>query len=364
MVRTLLLKLHLWLGLITAIFVICLSLTGSIMAFQEDIEHALHPGLWYVKPASQTMLEAQLIRTVEQRFAPARVELVLMPRQRNLAQAMRMTDEATVTISPYDGAILGRISAGGTTSERILDYIYQFHVSLIPNPQSAGRSLVMAGNILVWTVGIALCVQIPIGVILWWRRKRASVNWRGSWFRVSFDAHNAIGIYAALFLFIAAFTGVLTRFGEPVIVTVTNAVMHTSEPPSQPPVQSSIVPGGVQIGVEQVLSTARQSMPDATVAMIQLPLSPTAVFTVLMRVPEESSDSVHSSVFIDQYNGHTLRVVDFRTYSQSYRVIRLNRAIHTGDIWGFPSHAFVSFSSLLLVAMAVTGVVIGWKKLA
>jgi uncharacterized iron-regulated membrane protein len=363
-VRTLFLKVHLWLGLTAAIFVICLGLTGSIMAFQDDIEHALHPGFWYVKPASQTMPEALLIRTVEQRFAPARVELVLMPRQKNLAQAMRMTDEATVTISPYDGAILGRIGAEGTTSERILDYIYQFHVLLIPNPQSAGRSFVTAGGILVQIVGIVLCLQIPIGVILWWRSKRASVNWRGSWFRVSFDAHNAVGIYAAVFLFIAAFTGVLTHLGEPLIVAVTNAAMNVSEPLRQTSPESSIIPGGVRIDVEQVLDTARHSIPDATIAMIQLPLKPTAVFTVGMRVPEESSDSVHSSVFIDQYSGETLRVVDFRTYSQSYRVIRLNRAIHTGDIWGFPSHAFVSFSSLLLVAMAITGVVIWWKKLA
>jgi uncharacterized iron-regulated membrane protein len=361
LVRTLLLKLHLWLGLIAAIFVICLGVTGSIMAFQDDIEFALHPGLWYVKTASQTMHEAQLIRTVEQRFAPARVALVLMPRQRNLAVAMHMTDGAAVNISPYDGAILGR-SPTATTSARILDYIYQFHVSLIPNPQSAGRSLVMAGNILVQFVGIVLCVQIPIGVILWWRSKRAFVNWRGSWFRILFDVHNAIGIYAALSLFIAAFTGVLTRLGEPVIVAATNAVMHTSEPPRQPPVQSSMIPGGIRIDMEQVLDTARQAMPGATVAMIQLPPNPRAVFTVGMRVPEDSSDAVNSYVFIDQYSGQALRVVDFRTNSQSYRMVRLNRAIHTGDIWGFPSHAFVSFSSLLLVAMAVTGVVIWWKK--
>jgi uncharacterized iron-regulated membrane protein len=45
-------------------------------------------------------------------------------------------------------------------------------------------------------------------------------------------------------------------------------------------------------------------------------------------------------------------------------VIRFKRSIHTGDIWGLPSHIVMSVSSLLLVVMAVTGIVIWWKKLA
>jgi uncharacterized iron-regulated membrane protein len=57
-------------------------------------------------------------------------------------------------------------------------------------------------------------------------------------------------------------------------------------------------------------------------------------------------------------------VHNFLTDSQGYRVIRFNRSIHTGDIFGLPSHILVSVSSLLLVVMVVTGLVIWWKKLA
>ena len=95
-----------------------------------------------------------------------------------------------------------------------------------------------------------------------------------------------------------------------------------------------------------------------------LPLNPTAVYTILMRVPEETSESVHSSVAIDQYSGKVLEVRNFMTDSFGYRVIRFNRSVHTGDIWGTPSHIAASLSSLLLVVMAVTGLVIWWKKLA
>ena len=42
----------------------------------------------------------------------------------------------------------------------------------------------------------------------------------------------------------------------------------------------------------------------------------------------------------------------------------VQRSIHTGDVLGTPTHIVVSLSSLLLVAMVLTGVVIWWKKLA
>jgi uncharacterized iron-regulated membrane protein len=45
-------------------------------------------------------------------------------------------------------------------------------------------------------------------------------------------------------------------------------------------------------------------------------------------------------------------------------MVRLNRAIHTGDFWGTPGHVVVSLTSLLLGIMVITGLVIWWKKLA
>jgi uncharacterized iron-regulated membrane protein len=50
--RRLLLKIHLYLGLVAALFLVVLGLTGSIMTFEGDIEHWLHPSLWW-QPAAR-----------------------------------------------------------------------------------------------------------------------------------------------------------------------------------------------------------------------------------------------------------------------------------------------------------------------
>jgi uncharacterized iron-regulated membrane protein len=45
-------------------------------------------------------------------------------------------------------------------------------------------------------------------------------------------------------------------------------------------------------------------------------------------------------------------------------LIRFNRSIHTGDIWGLTGHIIMSLTSVVLLIMVATGVVIWWKKLA
>ena len=105
-------------------------------------------------------------------------------------------------------------------------------------------------------------------------------------------------------------------------------------------------------------------MPNTTIANFILPNNAKASYSVFMRVPEETSEAVHSVISIDQYSGKVLRFQNFLTDSPGYRVIRFNRSIHTGDVLGLTGHIITSLSSLLLVVMVITGVVIWWKKLA
>jgi PepSY-associated TM region len=89
--------------------------------------------------------------------------------------------------------------------------------------------------------GLILCLLVPTGFMLWWRTKRASIHWNGSWFRICFDAHHTIGIYASVFLWIAAFAGALIGFdfAEKAIYSLT----HSSRPSRSRPPQSMPTPG-------------------------------------------------------------------------------------------------------------------------
>lgn len=358
MTRKVLLQVHLCLGLAAGLFLVVLGLTGSIIAFENDIDHWLHPRLWYVHDTGRALAEGDLIAGVERQVAPARVNAVLISQQRTLAQRMQLTDRSTATVDPYTGAVLGRWT-GPTRTDIWLGTIHQIHLRLAKDGRAAWAP---AGKVVVSYAGFALFLLAPTGLILWWRTKRASIHWKASWFKIFFDAHQVIGIYAGVFLFIAAFTGMLIGFdwGERAIYLVT----HSERPKFERPPNSTPVAGAEPVGIDHAIDVARQAIPNAALDMLALPQNPKGAYQVILRVPEETSGSAHSSVVVDQYTGQALAVHNFLTDSEGYRWIRFNRSIHTGDIGGLAGHIVMSLSSLLLVAMVVTGVVIWLKKLA
>jgi len=357
--RQIILKTHLYLGLAAAAFLVVLGLTGSIMAFEGDIDHWVHRRAWYVAAREHPLAEADLIAKVEQAAAPARVAGIQILPQRNLAQSMQLTDRSSVTVNPYDGSILSR-STGPNTTQRLLGQIHQLHLRLSPEPRA---SFAKAGKVIVSYAGLILCLLVPTGFVLWWRSKRTSILWKkASWFRRSFDLHQVIGLYAGLFLWIAAFTGILIGFesGEEAIYKITR-----SEGPTRPaPVDSAAIPGAAPIEIDAAMAAASQALPGAAIEIVQLPRNPKGVFFFVLRVPEETRGSPHSTVAVDQYTAKPLQVRDFRTDSRGFYWIRFNRAVHTGDLFGTAGHVITSLSSLLLVLMALTGFVIWWKKLA
>ena len=356
------LKLHLWLGLGSAIFLLILGVTGAIIAFEAEVDHWVHPGLWSVKATGQPLPEAQLIANVERQFAPGKVRGVALPRSRDLAQVMIVSGKPgapegrnglQVFVNPYDGAITGS-RYGPSGVQRVFGTIHQFHLRIAMGDP---------GKLIVSIAGVILVFECIFGLILWWRLKRATIRLTGaSWFRVCFDLHNAIGIYSAVFLLLISITGVLIGFDfvEPIIFKLTH-----SEPLLQRrPAASTVVEGGAPITVDQAMAAAREAMPNATIATIQPPATPKGAYYIGMRVPEETSEAVHSSVAVDQFSGKVLRVQNFMTESLGYRVIRYNRSLHTGDVLGFWGHVIMSLTSLVLVGMVITGIVIWWKKLA
>jgi len=69
-----------------------------------------------------------------------------------------------------------------------------------------------------------------------------------------------------------------------------------------------------------------------------------------------------SRVVVDQYTGDVLFAESSRTAPAGTRMVIVNRALHTGDIFGIPSKTVVSLASLMAVLQLFTGVVMWWKK--
>jgi uncharacterized iron-regulated membrane protein len=91
---------------------------------------------------------------------------------------------------------------------------------------------------------------------------------------------------------------------------------------------------------------------------------PTGVYSVSARFPEDLTPGGRSRVYIDQYSGAVLIAEGSRTAPAGSRVITLNRAIHTGDVFGMPSKIVMSLASLAVVVQLVSGLLLWWRKRA
>ena len=89
------------LGLTAGFFLIVLGLTGSLIAFEGDIPRWLHRDLFYVRPASGSWSERELVRVVENRFAPARVQSGQILGRDNLARVFQLPGGVSVFVNQY-----------------------------------------------------------------------------------------------------------------------------------------------------------------------------------------------------------------------------------------------------------------------
>jgi len=144
------LALHRYAGLAMAFFLVVAGLTGTIIAFYEEIDRYLHPSLFNVTSSGEEISPLALRGLAEQLAPHALIDQVCLHREPTTAARFYLqpaTDNATgkpfrlefdeIFLNPYDGRVLGRRNS----DERILPFVYRLHYSLaLPDLGAAGFS--------------------------------------------------------------------------------------------------------------------------------------------------------------------------------------------------------------------------------
>lgn len=129
----------------------------------------------------------------------------------------------------------------------------------------------------------------------------------------------------------------------------------------QTPLVTTPVPGAQPISPDQVLEIARKAVPGAAPFLVIVPHGK-QVYRVAARFPEDLTPGGRTRIFIDPYSGKVIFAIDSRTGPGGYRAVAINRAIHTGDIFGTPSKVVMALASLVMALQLVTGVVMWMKR--
>lgn len=320
-----------------------LGLTGSVMAFEEELDHLTHPRLFKVRPLGNPLPLTELAARAIAAFPGRRLAGYGLGVSPDLSYSINFQG-TTVYVNQYTGEILGTRSGPTWLSQ-----LHQVHLRLLAGP--VGKSIVS------WA-GLLMTLLTLSGLYLWWPIKRVSVSWARGGRRAWFDVHNAVGIFAWVFLFLLGLTGVVIGFESvttPLFYRVTGSHPSTGSGAIDP------VPGARMMTPDEALAIARTSMPGATPIFISAP-EPKAAYRIAMRFPEDRTPGGRTRVAAHPNTGAVLQANSSRTAPAGTRLINLNRAVHTGDILGVPTKLLMSLASLAAVAQAITGLMMWWRR--
>lgn len=346
-VRRLLFNLHLYAALIAGVFIVVLGVTGSILAFEPEIDRLLHRNLYRVTVAGRVLAISETGAAVSHAFPGERIFGYFVPASPGVSYQVEM-QRGLVYVNPYSGAVLGVQKPGMD----FLGYVHQLHLRLLIR----GRG--DAGKQIVSWAGVAMLFLLLSGVYLWWPYKRVTIARRESAKRFWFDVHATAGILSFAFLLLLTITGLAIGFER---TTTPLLYKMTASRPSLPPRTGIAAPPGARrIPPDEAIGIARAAVPGATPFYINVP-APREPYFVRLRYPEDLTPGGRSLALIDPYTRGVIWAQSSRNAPAGTRLVIANRAIHTGDMLGLPGKTIACLASLMAVAQVLSGLLMWWK---
>jgi uncharacterized iron-regulated membrane protein len=348
--RKLLLCLHLVTGLVAAIFLIILGVTGAIMVFEIPLDHALNAGLYRVTPQGSPLPLDEFAAKIEAARAPARITAIFFPSTDDVATRATLRNRdgktETVTANRYTGEIIGSLG----TANGLMGKIHQFHTNLL---------LGKPGKVITEWGAILLIVLSLTGIILWWPRKIWKLSEWTPGRRANFDLHNVLGFWSSVFMLIFGVTGLVVHYDEETaqwIGRLTHTPATLSVPQPKPMANTKPASAG------QLYQAAVEAVPEARVIMM-MGIGGRGAVRVSMHLPEDYTGGGRTTVMLDPNTAAVLVAQTSRNAPPGYRLAKFwNRQFHTGDVLGWPSRIVAFLASLSLPLLALTGPLIWWGK--
>ena len=355
--------LHLWLGLLSGLIVFIVSLTGSILVFEHEIDSFINPEFYRVSAIGPKKLpvdiHVKLIRNKYNIKAFDRIQTFQDPQRTVIITgADPDKNEQIFSVDPYTGKILGKV----TEKSRFFSIVLDLHRHLIMGD---------AGQFITGCSCLIFVFMLLSGLILWWPKKmknvkqRLTVKWKASFKRVNWDFHSTFGFYSFLFLLILSLTGLTWSFKwfESGIYLLADG---TAKKPSAKVENPTKVDPNLDktYFYQNILSKTDSIYKYKGDTQIRVPSDTINSLMVIKLNIEKPIPNISSMAYFDKYTGEILKVRPYESFSDGDKVRRLIYPIHTGSIFGYPTKILAFLVCLFALTLPVSGLLIwlGRKK--
>jgi len=342
--KKLLINLHLYVGLVAAFFLLSLSLSGAVIAFEGELNRAFHPELTKVEPLGAPLNWDTFRTQVEQQSPGWKLIRFYFPDQPDRSTYVRLRNVKTkkihhVYVNQYTGAVLGSTEDG---SNWILK-VHDLHVNFL-----SGK---VGNQIVTWST-VGLSILSLSGLLLWWPRKVFRFQLNSSAPRLNRDLHYSVGFWSFLAIFVFSVTGLGLHYQTGKLLDLLNTANSAKSLP------------GHGTTIEGMLTTARETLPGAAIPRLLLPEKAGDPVFIYQRFPEDKTPAGRSFTTLDPKTGAVLSFGSSRTAPLlQTALVQWTREIHTGTLFGLPTQILAALFALLLSALTITGPLIWLNKL-
>lgn len=383
-VRAALRRLHRWCGLLVAVFLLACGLTGSLIAFEHELDAALNPELFRTGNQQAALPLDALIAAIEARDPRIRVTQVPLDTERGHAsevhvQARERPDGSKASlgfdrlfVDPSSGRVLGTRQWGAWRWDRahLMPWLNRFHRTLTL-PGRLGNQLLGTVALLWLFLSISgLVLTLPARWASFWRQ------WKSAWqlkphskgLRFINDLHRAVGLWVLPLALCTAFTGVYLNLGNEVFKPLAQLFGPVSPHPAATLAQlPSPHPRESVLTHEQAMDAARALLPDG--ASDHVPwyighLPQRGAYRVAFkerRMREEAFRVRYEQVFVHDQTGRLLGRFGYLSGTATDRFLVWMYPIHSGKSWGLPGRLAIGLFGVFVAVLGVTGV-LRWTK--
>lgn len=340
--------------MLIGLYLVTVCLTGAVLVFRLELQELVHPHLFTPTvqgPLAEPAVVMRLAQAAYPDLALSGVETPTADRQTYLAYVGGNEDFVTLLLDPVTGEPLGALP-----ERSIVRTIQSLHFDLLAG--RTGRTVNGIGGLLL----LAMCAT---GLVIWWPgrarwRKHLTVDLRRPWRRVTWDLHNAVGIWSVVFIAVWATTGFYFAFPETFrnLVHVVSPLSVLEAPRSDPSGAGEALPW------EALVARSRQHAPGQFVARIVVPATGRDPFLVMFaqESPTRAGGTALTSVYLDQFSGERLATPRRQRSSVGDRIMDWAAPLHLGNFSGLPAKLLWFAMALTPATLFVTGFLMWWTR--
>lgn len=378
--RSLLLLVHRWAGLVTAVFLALAGLTGAVIAWDHELDGALNPA-YYEAPGSAAVGAERALALADRLEAETpNLRVVYLPLSAQRGQTLlvsvgaRNSEDGSlpynqVALEPASGRVQGRREWGALSlsPEHLLPMLYRLHYSL-HLPEAVGLWL-MGIVAIVWTLDSVVALLLSFPSLPQWRKSFA-FRLRAGGLKALFDLHRSSGVWTWLFVLTIAVTAVSMNLGRQVVRPLLGAVAELTPTAEEVLAARAGGPGRSVLGRAEAV---RRASEEAQRLGIAAPAGgiyedrEQAYFGVgFFARGEEHADGTLGNpwIYVDGATGGILaRDLPDRGTPADF-VWRAQFPLHSGRLGGVAGRALVSLLGLVIAGLSITGVMLWMRRRA